>query len=403
MILEAQNSFIEGEFSKDRDEILEACKKYNIKEMDEKIQIPVYYDAWENDNDNDPILSIVYCIIENLSIDEKIKLHENKLFEIVKAATVVSDIVSGKRVSELLESFKNTKNEDLIDEIKKQKNLREEINRFLNEVIIGRGNRLVLFIDELDRCKPDFSIKLLERIKHYFNNDNVTFVFSVNLNELKHSIKKYYGESFDGYRYLDRFFDLRIGLQKVDMKAYCANFGFSDSWTYDKVALAFIEQHDMEMREVSRYLQLLKIAAYNPTHNNQKYNFIFSDGKGLEYSLLLAVPIIIGLFVTDSEKYNDFIQGKDVTPLKEVFLNRDNGAHYFNAMLENKQTFADSYKDMQHVELETIIDEFYNALFVEKFDYRNYEKKLGKLTFDKNTRIKINQVSKMLSEYTQLD
>lgn len=44
---------------------------------------------------------------------------------------------------------------------------------------------MVVFIDELDRCKPDYAIRLLERIKHYFGDERITFVLSLNMDELR--------------------------------------------------------------------------------------------------------------------------------------------------------------------------------------------------------------------------
>ncbi len=84
------------------------------------------------------------------------------------------------------------------------------MSEFFTEILCERGNRLVIFIDELDRCKPTYAIKLLEQIKHYMMDDRITFVFSVNLEQLQHTIKCYYGADFDASRYLDRFFDFRI-------------------------------------------------------------------------------------------------------------------------------------------------------------------------------------------------
>ncbi len=64
-----------------------------------------------------------------------------------------------------------------------------------------------VFIDELDRCKPTFSIELLECLKHIFNVPGVCFVVSTNIEQLAHSIRAVYGSNFDGETYLRRFFD----------------------------------------------------------------------------------------------------------------------------------------------------------------------------------------------------
>ena len=95
-----------------------------------------------------------------------------------------------------------------------------KINEFFSAIFKEQGNRLVIFIDELDRCKPDFAVKLLERIKHYFVNPDITFVFSINSMELQHTIKQYYGSEFDACKYLDRFFDLRIVLPDISTEKF---------------------------------------------------------------------------------------------------------------------------------------------------------------------------------------
>ena len=76
----------------------------------------------------------------------------------------------------------------------------------MSELPNERGNKLVIFIDELDRCNPAYAVKLLEQIKHYMEDDRIIFVFSVNINQLQHTIKHYYGNNFNATKYLDRFF-----------------------------------------------------------------------------------------------------------------------------------------------------------------------------------------------------
>ena len=55
-------------------------------------------------------------------------------------------------------------------------------------------HRLLIFIDELDRCRPTFAIETLEVVKHFFNVPNVVFVFSLDMNQLQKSIKTIYGD-----------------------------------------------------------------------------------------------------------------------------------------------------------------------------------------------------------------
>lgn len=75
---------------------------------------------------------------------------------------------------------------------------------------------LYIFVDELDRCRPDYAIKLLEGIKHLFAVKGVVFVVSTNMDQLSKSVQAVYGGDFDGYSYLKRFFDFEFTLPSPD-------------------------------------------------------------------------------------------------------------------------------------------------------------------------------------------
>ena len=79
---------------------------------------------------------------------------------------------------------------------------------------------LYVFIDELDRCRPDYAVRLLEGIKHLFDAQGVCFVFSTNLKQLSASAQAVYGANFDAYRYLKRFFTFEYRLPEPDYLAY---------------------------------------------------------------------------------------------------------------------------------------------------------------------------------------
>jgi len=77
-----------------------------------------------------------------------------------------------------------------------------------------------VFIDELDRCRPDYAIRLLEGIKHLFGVPGLHFVVATNLTELSHSVRAVYGSGFSADRYLKRFFDLEYSLPTPSGEKY---------------------------------------------------------------------------------------------------------------------------------------------------------------------------------------
>ena len=80
--------------------------------------------------------------------------------------------------------------------------------------LASKFGRVIIFIDELDRCKPTFAIETLEAIKHYFDVPGLSFVFGVDMTQLGHAIGGRYGNSMDTGGYLSKFFDHQVRLSK---------------------------------------------------------------------------------------------------------------------------------------------------------------------------------------------
>jgi Cdc6-like AAA superfamily ATPase len=72
----------------------------------------------------------------------------------------------------------------------------------------GGNFPIVVIIDELDRCRPTYAIEMLERIKHIFSVNDIVFILGIAREQLQHSIKAVYGDSFNAHGYLHRFIDV---------------------------------------------------------------------------------------------------------------------------------------------------------------------------------------------------
>ena len=70
---------------------------------------------------------------------------------------------------------------------------------------------LVIIVDEIDRCRPPFAIELLEKIKHFFETQNVVFLLVINRKELESAVKSVYGSENSG-RFLDKFINFSTSL-----------------------------------------------------------------------------------------------------------------------------------------------------------------------------------------------
>lgn len=69
---------------------------------------------------------------------------------------------------------------------------------------------LIVFIDELDRCRPDFSLGILEVLKHFFRADGIHFVLVTNREHLQTSVDRRYGAGVASAEYLEKFYDFVV-------------------------------------------------------------------------------------------------------------------------------------------------------------------------------------------------
>lgn len=76
---------------------------------------------------------------------------------------------------------------------------------------------LFVVVDELDRCRPDYAIKMLEEIKHFFEIQGVVFVFALHGDQLTKSVNAIYGAEFDSKAYLRRFFNRTYRLRRLSL------------------------------------------------------------------------------------------------------------------------------------------------------------------------------------------
>jgi len=397
LVLESFNDFTHTITDDEKVQIKTAFSKY-ISSGDNAIniqpQVCVYYDAWSNDNDIDPILSLVYEIVRSTACDHSFK----KGRDCVKIATSIIDFFTGKDAKDFIDLMRG---DDPLSELKSQKDIHAAVSEFLDSLLYEQGNRLVVFIDELDRCKPSYAVQLLERIKHYFSNDRITFVFSVNVEELQHTVRRYYGDGFDASRYLDRFFDYRMALPPANMTRYYQEIGLDNgSWVFESVCRAVARHYSFGLRETEKFYRTAKIAAYKPTHNQSFSGF--SDGNGITVGLCLFVPIIIGLKMVDTSLYYDFINGRNSKPLMG---DREFAKGICDMLLERDETYDMEHKTVEQklVALEDKLEMAYDAMFVKDDENTWREINVGKCAFSKQTKGIVMRVTSMLSEYTSFE
>lgn len=391
LVLDANNEHLAVMDADVRKKVLTSCQKFIPANSELQPQVCVYYDAWENDNDEDPVLSLIYTILTGINSDYSFS--EGK--DVLSIAASIGEFFTGRNIAEILKELRSA---SPLDSLKSKKELREKVNEFFNSLLPEKGNRLIIMVDELDRCKPSYAVKLLERIKHYFTNDRITFVFSVNTYELEKTIRKYYGDDFDAGRYLSRFFDLHISIPPVNMRKYYEVIAFSNSlYQVDQTIDAVIKAFGFELREISKYFPKVKAAVYQETHGDRCYEYAFPEEKALHFGLRTIVPVMIGLQIYDSAQLADFIDGKNYEPLIAEAHRAD--YRVFSCLLEHGESFNTKENPRGEIQLDERLKKVYYAIFGNVLAGTSCLQ-IGKLEFGEDIREKLLRAAGLFTSFS---
>lgn len=235
------------------------------KLVEEQDHIAIKIDAWESDYLNDPLAIIIAELLEQIKASEDISddnqrfnaIQEQVSSTVIKCSKNIFPILSnmlskhllGEEATTLLKSIFNSvanqetvKNDlnmgklglDVVEQHQRHKTFKKDFITQVKELIKfvsedkEKQQKVFIFIDELDRCRPTYAIEMLETVKHLFDIPNFIFVLSTDTNQLQHSIKAVYGNEFDSHEYLSRFFEQRLTLPEPDFFEFLTAEGIFD-------------------------------------------------------------------------------------------------------------------------------------------------------------------------------
>jgi hypothetical protein len=285
----------------------------------------IYFNAWQYDYSNEPLIVLLgelnQYILDNYHDDNVVeKLDKVKEFgvKIIKKALPAFAKGATAGVLEIDKGFESAIGalseesvKTLIDEYSKEKDIinqfQESIKLLLEE--IGDNKPFVVFIDELDRCKPLFAINLLERIKHLFDMDGLIFIFSIDKTQLIESIKSQYG-NIDGENYLKRFFDIDYSLPKPNKDNFCEYLNEFYQWEKlleNKEIGNFT--HQLNYLEIIKYLSKSLNLSLREIEKVYTYtDIIYKTLNERTYEIILRICMFfVAIKLKDENLYLDLI------------------------------------------------------------------------------------------------
>ena len=155
----------------------------------------VWFDAWRYQNEAAPVVALLHEMRAQLSWQSRAAGSVSRAAEVLTRGALLSMEGLTKQIgfqySKFREANRDWENENLAAKLPShtlREHLREVIRQLLQEGDDEDARRLVVFIDDVDRCEPEAAYRLLEGLKIYLTLDNCVFVLGMNQKAIEEAI-----------------------------------------------------------------------------------------------------------------------------------------------------------------------------------------------------------------------
>ncbi|GAA3143505.1 hypothetical protein GCM10020001_078040 [Nonomuraea salmonea] len=158
-----------------------------------------WYNPWRHQYDENPVLPLLHVIVEDLKLSRNesvrriLRTVSDVLGSLVLSASVKIDL------SDVRKSIEDYDNEHFRLRSERTR-LHDHLSRLIDEALAASGKqRLVVFVDDLDRCEPERIIVLLEALKLHFDRNNCVFVLGLAKGPLIQAVREKYRDPVGDY------------------------------------------------------------------------------------------------------------------------------------------------------------------------------------------------------------
>lgn len=255
--------------------------------------------------------------------------------KLVTAGIIDTNELTEEALSQLGEKFAEEQIKNYEESKKTVSGFKKELELFAEEICAAEQKfPLIIFIDELDRCRPPYAVQVLEKAKHFFSVKGIVFVLAADRIQLGHSIRSLYGAGMDVDGYLRRFIDFDYNLPRQEKGFFCkaqfARFGLEDFFKKRTGSLQYERGNfinlfnelfsilELTLREQEHCFSLLSLAIRTTQENWKLYPELLS--------------ILIVLKIKKPELYHDFIMNKiDVDKVLHSIDLKKGGREFLNS------------------------------------------------------------------------
>ena len=316
----------------------------------------VKYDAWKNNFYSDPLIAILYCLLDTFSqelpkhylrraakeakevLKEKLGTKINTKIDMVVGQLSQAggwEAVCAFAIQVIKSVIKQAKSSildnKLFDDYKSYQSLLNESLAVLNaltaqKIADGKQRRLIIMVDEIDRCLPNEQLIVLERLHHLFAVKNCAVIVALNKKSIYSAFDNQYGGN--GIEYLRKFFSYNFVVE-TEYSTFLRNLikDFIDDINNSKKQDYVYTEQEIEplisalLNEFSRISLSYKFSYSNRDILNyfDKFHRIWTKDKPLDIVFISFLLFMVLYKQYEETNYQAYKEGRWNNTLLETF------------------------------------------------------------------------------------
>ena len=394
---------IQGDWGTGKTSIMyQVEKRLNPEKQDEKIQT-IFFNTWQYsqfDMGNNLAVALITDLISELNVEDSkkkqfFKKAKGALSKGLEYVNLDFGILNGEKLTE--------KFQDLIigfgertDDIKHLKeNLQDIINDAIKE---NKSDRIVIFIDDLDRLVPEKAIELLEVLKLFLDCEHCVFVLAIDYNVVVKGAKSKYGKDLDdekGKAFFEKIIQVpfTVPVANYDLQNFIRN-------SLKKLGFKFKEKN-ANKSNIETVTQLIRYTiGNNPRTINRLFNSVsllmyINGNVDISDEEKLMILTMVCFQLRFEEAYNYLLTAYNNTPEDDNEV--DNVVSYLIDLLEN------SFEEIENPLYEKLIllhGKYSLKNVKDKDDFTNFYISLKKLLGYNEQKLTVEHFNKLIEQMT---
>ena len=179
------------------------------------------------------------------------------------AISKTTEKVTGEKLDTLFDAVQREKRQLHREHIESLEQFQRGFAELLKDHFVTKDRRLVVFIDDLDRCLPDKAISVLEAIKLFLDAPGCVYVIGADQSVIEQGIRVKYGDSLPitGGAYLEKIIQIPFHLPPIQddrIRDFIAQYDESVPKDCAAIMAAGIEPNPRKVKRTINIFRLLR-------------------------------------------------------------------------------------------------------------------------------------------------